>query len=185
MRFILLLAAISILSAILALPCPSLAANASGKQAETIFKLTPDIIQTKAGEKFEVNLSVNSPSNLDAVEIDLAFDPQKLELTSFAPTTNFNAEVRNEIDNKAGNLLWTTVDIQKPRKIISGEINLGTLTFTSKESGQSAISFKQAQACSIDSPGIQSKKNTVQVTVTGDISIFERIISFFTRIFGR
>src|SRR3990167_5811639 len=128
MRFIHLLVAFSILSALLALPCPSLAATAS-------FKLSPEVVLSKPGEKFEVNLSVTSSANLDAIEIDLAFDPSKLELTKFQPTTTFNAEVRNQIDNQAGSLLWTTVDVQKPRKIITGEVNLGTLTFDGQESG--------------------------------------------------
>ncbi len=161
-----------ILAFSLTFPCPSLAASAN-------FSLSPETIQSKSGDKFDLNLSINSGSTkLDALEINLVFDPQKLELTNFVPTNIFNAEIRKTIDNKAGSLLWTTTDITKPRKVISGNINLGTLTFKTKESGQSTISFNKAQVGSIDGP-IISSKNSVQVNIVGDQNIFQKIIAFF------
>jgi hypothetical protein len=159
------------------MPCPVMAATAN-------FTLTPQTIQTKPGQKFDLSLSLDSGSaKLDAVELKLVFDPSKLELTNFVATSVFNAEIRKTIDNKTGSLVWTTADIAKPRKIITGNISLGTLTFTAKESGESAVSFSNAVAGSIDSPALRSGQNSVQVTVLGDQNIFQRILSFFTNLF--
>lgn len=179
-----------VLTLTLSLPCPAMAASAN-------FLLTPATVTTDPGQSFDLNLNVNSDIKLDALELNLKYDPKLLELTSFTPTKTFNAEVRKVIDNSAGTLLWTTTDIAKPRKTITGNIDLGKLTFKAKAAGGTLISFSSAQVGSIDTNTITSDKNQVQVSIGGaalpdvakepvkELNFFQRILEFFRNLFKR
>ncbi len=100
--------------------------------------------------------------NITGVDFVLKFNESILPATQFTPTTVFNSVLTNEIDHTTGTLHFTTTSTDTNSQI-TGNVNIGTVTFSPKVLGGAVVDFQSSQITAL---GVTTSLPTVYTSAT-------------------
>lgn len=137
---------------------PSATLSASLIFSPTTKSITP-------GATFDVELSFNAgANNITGLDITIRYNKDVLEMTSFQPSAMFNNQLINQVDNKEGTLRYSAVNTSQNN---TGNINIGTITFSAKKEGISNVAFENVQITALG----QSGSLPITSNITGSYTV--------------
>lgn len=113
--------------------------------------LSPESLSLKKNEPLVVKLLLKTEGkNIMGVDTTISYDKSLLTLDSFNPTTEFSEEIINSLNEESGELRFVIVETGE--KSHNDEVlELGTLTFTTKENGNAKIQLTSTQVVALGS----------------------------------
>ena len=109
----------------------------TGVSAATV-SLSPTSLNPSKGSTGAINVTLNlGTENSYGADLYIVYDPSILEFTSIKPSNTVKSDEQiNEIDAQNGVLKFSFLNLEVP---YTGEINVATLNFNAKETGQSTV----------------------------------------------
>ncbi|OGM61261.1 hypothetical protein A2955_02050 [Candidatus Woesebacteria bacterium RIFCSPLOWO2_01_FULL_37_19] len=136
---------------------------------DTTLSMTTPSASQRLNRNFVASVNVDSGANkLIGVELNIAFDPSKLQVVDVTPGTFFpNAESANKIiDNNNGSLSFTLLIPPENTQPVQGSGELAKIDFTPIDLGNTTISFAQnTLVAAVDSGSVNMLQDTTPLTV--------------------
>lgn len=102
---------------------------------------SPTTAATTVGESLPLTVVLKANTySITGVDISLVYDKDMLEFVSFVSSSTFNNKLINQHDSSLSVIRYVAVDTVSPS--ITGDITLGTLTFTAKAPGTGTVIFQ-------------------------------------------
>lgn len=133
--------------------------------------LSPSNQTVAPGSSFDAQLSLDAGGNqVTGIDTVIKYNKDVLEVTNFQPSTTFNSQLVNKIDNQAGTLRYAAVHTQGAS---TGIVEMGTITFRAKAQGTSTVDFENVQVTALEQAGALPVGNNS----TGTYAVAESIPS--------
>jgi LysM repeat protein len=148
------------------------AAQTGVTQADTVVRLIPAASQLNVGDTTAVDIWVDNVTNLSAVDTELRYDPNILQVQDANPNEegvqiqigDFLAAdfvLDNEADNVTGDIFFAVIQLD-PTPPVSGSGRLATVNFTAVAQGLSQLTFSKVQLVRPTAGGVEEIPVTPQ-----------------------
>jgi hypothetical protein len=123
---------------------------------------TPSTVNVTTGDNFTVQVSVNPQVKVGAVEVELKYPTDLLEVTGFVLGSNWMAAGDSSIDNTNG----VAVKSGGYPGGITSQTVFGTVSFKAKKAGSATVSLgSNSMALNASSANVLTYEATVQATI--------------------